>query len=388
MSIRESLTTLLERRPPGARGATRAALLLALALGTGACGAGEPAVSGTVDAYGLSVERDSLGPVLNLFIFSDYLDPELVEEFERTYGVRVQIDYFDTNEAMIAKLQAGGTGQYDLVVASDFAVEVLLGQGLLQPLDRAMIPNLANLDERFADQPSDPGSRHTVAYQWGTTGLGVRTDLVTGSAVEPSWALVFDPTREPGPFTMLSDPRETIGAALLYLGHSVNSTDPVELEAAERLLLAQRSRVLTYAPFATARDLLGSGDATVAHNFSGDVLMVQEEVPEIAYLIPREGAIVWTDNLAIPAGAPQKRLAEVFMNFILDAEVGARLSEFTHYATPNRASLPLVDAEIREDRSIYPDSAVLARLEFVRDVGEARALYDRIWTRLRAGAGG
>jgi len=208
-----------------------------------------------------------------------------------------------------------------------------------------------------------------------------------GAEVAESWGLVFDPAQQPGPFTMLNDPRETIGAALLYLGHSANSTDPSELAAAERLLLEQRDRVLTYAPFATARDLLGSGDAAVAHNYSGDVLMVQEEVPEVRYLIPREGAIVWTDNLAVPTGAPHRVLAHAFMNFILDAEVGARLAEFTRYASPNRAALPLLDGALRTDRSIYPDSAVLERLELLRDLGEARALYDRIWTRLRAGAG-
>ena len=125
---------------------------------------------------------------------------------------------------------------------------------------------------------------------------------------------------------------------------------------------------------------------TVAHNYSGDVLMVQEEVPAVRYLIPAEGALVWTDNLAVPKDAPHRRLAEVFINFILDAEVGAQLSNFTYYATPNAAALPLVDPELRADRAVYPDSALLAKLEFLRDVGDARAAYDRIWTRLRAGS--
>jgi spermidine/putrescine transport system substrate-binding protein len=290
---------------------------------------------------------------------------------------------------MIAKLQAGGTGQYDVAVASDYAVEVLARQQLVQPLDRANIPNFSNVDPRFLDPPYDPGNAHSLPYQWGTSGLGVRADRVPDTTrIVPSWSLVFDSARALGPFTMLNDPRETIGAALLYLGHSANSTDPAELAEAERLLVRQRDRVLTYAPFASARDLLGSGDATVAHNYSGDVRMVQDEVPGIRYLIPREGAVLWTDNLVVPAGAPHKRLAEVFINFILDAEVGARLSNFTFYATPNAASLPLVEEELLRDPSIYPESALLERLEFLRDVGPAREAYDRIWTRLRAGAGG
>jgi spermidine/putrescine transport system substrate-binding protein len=339
-----------------------------------------------VDAYGLRLETAELGEQLNFFTWPDYMDPELIEEFEAAYGVTVAIDYYDTNEAMIAKLQAGGTGQYDLVVASDYAVEVLRGENLLEPLDHTLLPNLGNLAARFRDAPFDPGNAYTVMYQWGTSGLGIRTDLVAGGEPEASWRLVFDPAAQAGPFTMLNDPRETIGAALIYLGHSANSTDPVELAEAERLLVAQRDRVLTYAPFASARDLLASGDAVVAHNFSGDVLLVADEVPGVRYLIPSEGAVVWTDNLAVPAFAPHARLAHAFINFILDAGVGARLSNWTRYASPNEAAMASIDPELLADPAVYPDSAVMARLEYLRDLGEARAEYDRIWTRLRTGA--
>lgn len=364
------------------------ALIVALPMAAG-CGGGEGERPAVVDAYGLSTETAGLGRELHLFIWPDYLDPQLTAEFERTYGVKVTIDYYDTNEAMIAKLQAGGTGQYDLVVASDYAVEVLREADLLQPLDHAALPNLANLGARFREAPFDPGNVYSATYQWGTSGLGVRWDLAGDTTrIVPSWGLVFDSAAAVGSFTMLADPRETIGAALIYLGHSPNTTDEAELADAERLLLAQRNRVLTYAPFATSRDLLASGDAVVAHNYSGDVLTVAEEVAGIRYLIPREGSIVWTDNLAIPKGAPDRRLAELFINFILDPQIGARLSDFTRYATPNDASLPLVDAALRAIPEVYPDSLVMGRLEFLRDVGEARAAYDRIWTRLRAGAGG
>ena len=370
----------------GRRGAAwRAGALLAL-LATGCESIPErPAV---IDAYGLRLESAGLGARLNLFIWPDYVDPELIEEFERAYGVSVAIDYYDTNEAMIAKLQAGGTGQYDLVVASDYAVEALRADGLLEPLAHDLLPNLANVAPRFRAAPFDPGNRYSATYQWGTSGLGVRTDLIGGGEIKESWALVFDPDAAVGPFAMLNDPRETIGAALIYLGHSPNSTDPAQLAEAERLLLAQRSRLLTYAPFASARDLLASGDAVVAHNYSGDVLMVADEVPAVRYLIPREGSVVWTDNLAVPRGAPSARLAHAFINFILDGDVGARLSNFTQYASPNEAALARIAPELRADPAIYPDSAVMARLEFLQDLGGARAAYDRIWTRLRAGAGG
>jgi spermidine/putrescine-binding protein len=131
--------------------------------------------------------------------------------------------------------------------------------------------------------------------------------------------------------------------------------------------------------------LLASGDVVVAHNFSGDIMLAQEEVEGIQYVIPREGAILWTDNMAIPAQAPSQYTAEVFINFIMDGEIGARLSNFNFYASPNAAAEAGLDPELLDDRSVYPDSAVFENLEILRDVGDARMIYDRIWTRLRAG---
>jgi spermidine/putrescine transport system permease protein len=366
------------------RGALIAPILLLLVVGCAQPPDDRPPV---IDAYGVALVRDSLAPRLHLFTWADYLDPELVEEFRDTYGVEVVIDYYDNNEALIAKLQAGGVGQYDVAVASDYAVEVLRDADLLLPIEHERIPNLENLDARFREMPFDPGNRYTVPYQWGTSGLGIRSDLVEAAADQPldSWSLVFDADAEVGPFVMMADARETIGAALMYLGYSANSTDAGMLAAAEELLLAQRPRLVTYAPFANGRDLLLSGDVAVAHNFSGDVLMARDELEAIRYVIPREGAILWTDNLAIPEGAPSPYTAAAFINFLLDAEVGARLSNFTRYASPNAAALEHIDEELRNDPAVYPDSAVLERLEVLRDVGDARAIYDRIWTRLRSG---
>lgn len=340
-----------------------------------------------VEAYNLRVETARLGNTLRLFNWPDYMDPDILREFERTYGVRITVDYYDTNEAMIAKLQSGGAGQYDVIVASDYAIETLRDAGMLEELDHANIPNLSNLEPRFRDMPFDPGNRFSVPYQWGTSGLGIRTDRIgalDGASLD-TWGIVFDPAMQPGPIAMLSDSREVIGAALLYLGYSANTTNPEELRAAEELLVAQRPRVLTYAPFATTRDLLLSGDVVVAHNFSGDIMMAQDEVEAIRYVIPREGAIIWTDNLAIPAGARSKYAAEVFINFLLDPEVGARLSNFTRYASPNAAARAYIDEDLLTDPAVYPDEDTSGRLELLRDLGPARALYEEIWTRLRAG---
>jgi len=329
------------------------------------------------------------GGRLHLFTFSDYIDPQLVREFEQAHGVQVLQDYYDNNEALIAKLQAGGRGQYDVAVVSDYALPTLVRLGLLEPLDRTSISNFSNVDPRFLGRDFDPDNQYSVPYQWGVSGIGIRTDLVDTTRVDVrTWAVLFDPSRQAGAFTMLDDSRETIGAALKYLGYSLNTTDPAALAAAERLLLAQRDRVLSYASFSTSRDLLLSGDVALAHNWSGDIGLAQAERPDITFVVPREGSVIWIDNLAVPAGAPNRQAAELFMNFILDAEVGARLSEYTRYASPNRAAEAYLSPELKAMAQRYLDPAAFARMEYLRDLGdEGRQLYDRVWTRVRVAGG-
>jgi len=282
-------------------------------------------------------------------------------------------------------LQAGGIGQYDLIVPTDYVIPVMIKQRLLLPLDKENIPNLKNLDPRFRNLPFDPENQYSVCYQWGTMGLGIRTDLIDPNEKEyDTWKVVFDPAYELGPFVMQDAERETIAAALVYLGYSVNTTDEVELKAAEELLMAQRKRVLAYVGTSTCRELLVSGDAVVGHNYNGDIKMGQNEVKAIKYVIPREGSVIWTDNLAVPAGAPGQYTAEVFINFILDAENGGVLTNYTMYASPNKASLPYIKPEIRDDPNTFPPEEVTDKLQFIVDIGQATALYDKVWTRVKA----
>jgi spermidine/putrescine transport system substrate-binding protein len=364
-------------RPSGGRAA-----VLTLLVG---CGGAPPALPPVIEAYGRSVPRDSLAPALYVFNYTDYLAPELLSRFEREYGVSVVVDFYDHTDAMIAKLLAGGIGQYDLVVAADYAVSVLRARDLLQPLDHARLPLLANLDPTFLDPPFDPGNRYSVAYQWGTSGLGVRTDRVAADRPLDTWRLVFDSASAVGPFTMLDEPREVIGAALKYLGYSANTVSPADLARAEALLRAQHRRVLAYASATGGRDLLAAGDAVVAHAYSGDVATAQAEAPAIRYVLPREGTLLWIDNLVIPVRARSRYTAEVFVNFLLDGQNGATLSNYTRFATPNRTALPLVDTTLTADPAIYPPPAIRARLEILRDLGADARLYDAVWTRVMAG---
>jgi spermidine/putrescine transport system substrate-binding protein len=349
------------------------------------CAGGKSALPPVIEAYGLRVPRDSLASRLYVFNFTDYLAPVLAERFEREYGVKVVVDFYDHTDAMIAKLLAGGIGQYDLVVASDYAVSVLRTRDLLEPLDRALLPNLANLDTTFRGLPFDPENAYSACYQWGTTGLGIRTDRVAGDRPLDTWRLVFDPTDAVGPFTMLDEPREVIGAALKYLGYSANTVDTLELARAESLLSMQRGRVLAYASATGGRDLLAAGDALVAQGYSGDMTTARAEIPAVRYVIPREGSTIWTDNMVVPVRARSRYTAGVFINFVLDARNGADLTNYTRFASPNRAALPYVDSALTADPAVFPPPAARARLEVLRDLGAATRLYDAVWTRVMAG---
>jgi spermidine/putrescine transport system substrate-binding protein len=359
-----------------------------LILGLGACG-DAPEIPPEVTAYGLTVETARLAPTLRLFNFPDYLDPALIREFREMYGVRIIQDFFDTNESMMARLRAAGGagGGFDVVVASDYAVGILVDEGMLQELDPALLPNRSGLHGLFTRLPFDPQGRFSVPYQWGTTGLGIRTDRVVGTEEDwATWGLLFDPARGVR-FALLDDPRESIGAALLYLGYSVNSREPGEHALAELLLAQTRERAAAFTPATTGRDLLVAGELDVSHNHSGDVGQAAEEDERVTYVIPREGAVVWSDNMVIPRGSEAAYTAHVFMNFILDPAVGARLTNYSRYSSPNEASWTLLDDELREGMDALLDGELFDRLEFIEDLGDERRMFDEMWTRIKAGAG-
>jgi spermidine/putrescine transport system substrate-binding protein len=181
---------------------------------------------------------------------------------------------------------------------------------------------------------------------------------------------------------MLNDSRESIGAALKYLGYSVNSTDEGQLEEAKQLLIQQKEWVSTYDSDGF-EDLLAAGETIIGHGWSGDFFAAAEEAEQVWYIIPEEGGVIWTDNLAIPKSAPSQYTAEVFIDYLLRPEVGAKITNYTWYGSPNEASNEFIDAEILEEPAIYPPPEVMDKLEFLRDVGEATALYDRIWTEIK-----
>lgn len=312
---------------------------------------------------------------LAIFNWSEYMDPELIVAFQEEFGVSVTEDFYDSNEAMQPIITAGGSG-FDFIVPSDYMVSIMIEEGDLQPLTKDAIPNIGNLLPEFAaDLPFDPAAEFTAPYQWGTTGLGV--DLaVTGEDVPQTWGLLFDEEiaaeyNLEGQFaTLLNDPRETLGAALKFLGYSLNTTDEGELAEATAIIQDARDRITAYESD-QYDELLVQGDSAVAHGYSGNFIVQFDGVDDpdqFTYFVPEEGGTRWVDNMAIPFDAPHPCTAHTFINFLLDAERGAQLTNWNFYASPNEASGDFIDQEVLDDPIVYPTDT--SNLEFISNTGD------------------
>ncbi len=305
---------------------------------------------------------------LNFYNWSEYMDPELVTAFEDQYGVDVVESFYESNEAMLSQIQAGVV--YDLIVPSDYMVGIMIEEGLLVPLDKDAIPNIGNLGSDFTNPPYDPDLEYSVAYQYGTTGLGVNLEAV-GDAFTPSWALIFDPaltTQFPGGVSVLNDPRETMGAALKYLGYSLNDTSLEHLQEATDLIANAKEGIATF-DSDQYDEALVTGEVAVAHGYSGNMIVSigeADDPDQFTYLLPEEGATLWIDNMAIPVGAAAPCTAHTFIDFLLDAENGAALTNWNYYGSPNDAAIPLIEEEVVD---FYADTQTAQGLEVIRSTG-------------------
>lgn len=321
------------------------------------------------------VPRPGLEPQLNIYNWSDYIGYETLQRFEREHGVRVVYDTYESSEEMLGKLLAGAAG-YDLVVPVGYAVPVMRTQGLLQPIDPARVPNLRQVRGLFRELPFDPGNRHGIPWQWGVTGVAYRRDKVPAPT---SWGQFVDgdPAAR-GRMTMLDDAREVLGAMLRLRGHSLNSTDPAALEAAKRDAIAAKRHLAAFVS-APVKGPLVTGDVWMAQLYNGDARQAQAEEPAIDFVVPREGSTIFVDQMVLLAGAPHPAAAHAFLDFVLRPDVAAGISDATGFGTPCEGALPLLRSPVP-----YPTADELARLEYPVDLGEDTALWDRLWTEVKA----
>jgi spermidine/putrescine transport system substrate-binding protein len=339
------------------------------------------AIVGTL-LTGCGKASDDAKPVLHVYNWSDYIAEGVLEQFEEANGCKVVYDTFDSNEALYAKLKAGASG-YDVIFPSSYFVTIMVEEGMLQPLNKANIPNIANLDPAFiANVSLDKELAYSVPYMSGTTGIAYRKDVVEN--FEPSWTM-YGREDLAGRMTLLDDVREVLGAALKTLGYSLNSTNETEIEAAADLAIQWKHRIARFDNEGYKAGI-ASSEFWVVQGYGGDVQQIidENEDENIVYVLPKEGFSMWEDTMAIPAGADNVELAEKFINWMHSPEIAAANIEFNYYLCPNTAAYALLDEEILSNEVVFVPAEKLARGEQILDLGEDLAKYVKAWNRVKA----
>jgi spermidine/putrescine transport system substrate-binding protein len=318
--------------------------------------------------------------VVNLAIWSNYLSPDLLALFEKKTGIKIQISNYSSNEELLAKLQAGASG-YDVAVPSDYMIYVMRKLKLLQELDFLQISNAKSLDPKFLKKHYDPENKYSVPYNWGTTGIAINRNLYSGTL--KSWKELFEKPDLAGKISFLDDAREVLGAALKAQGYSLNSTHVDELMKAKELLLKSRSRIKAFT--SEPKMPLINGEIAVAHVFMSDALQARRTTGgKIDYIVPQEGSTLWIDNLVIPKGARNLKEAHEFINFLLEASSNVSTVTNILVAPVNKLAFALLPKELQNDKMLFPSPEILSRCEMIEDIGESLAVWDRIWTELKA----
>ena len=318
-------------------------------------------------------------PTLFVYTWSDYFDPDVLDRFEHEYNCRVAIDYFDSNEAMYAKLKAGADG-HDLVTPSSYMSEVMNSQGMLLPINHELLPNLHYIDDSFATLAQDKTMSYSVPYTRTVSGVGYNANEL--GEQEPTWD-IFSSSRLSKRMTMLNDMREAIGAALKFNGFSINSLDDNELKMAMDTLRGWKRNLAKF-DVDEAKIGLGSGEFMVIQGYNGDIALIMQENEDVTFFVPTEGSSVTFDDFTILAGANNPELAHAFINFFLDPQNAADNMEGICYYMPNGEAMNLVSEDLRDNPAFRVDDEVLGKCEVIRDLGADNAKYIAIWDRIKA----
>ena len=317
---------------------------------------------------------------LNVYNWDAYIGEETVGQFEDKYGIKVNYDKFPDASTMLAKIESDGKGAgYDIAYPTSVEVPRLVSTGVLQPLRLDLIPNAKNLGPEWADPGYDPGNANSMPYMWWTTGFCWDGDKISGDL--DSWESLWDPAYS-GKLSMLDDFREVFAVAAFRLGLNPNSTDPAELDRMAALLEEQKPLVRTY----TTDDIgvMSGGQAIIAHAWSGDVYQMFEDVPNVRYVIPKEGAVRGSDTMVITSGAPHPIAANLWIDFNLDAQVSAQNTNYIGYMGPNAAAKEFISPDILADPTVNPDVALLEKLTELLQLGVDEDKYTERWNALKA----
>nr|WP_072514591.1 ABC transporter substrate-binding protein [Ndongobacter massiliensis] len=320
----------------------------------------------------------SSGEVVNVYNWGEYIDKELLDDFERETGIHVVYSNFTTNEDLYTKLKNGGAA-YDVIVPSEYMAERMMKESMLRPISDAGVPNRKEVDPWLLQKTKDPQQKYTVPCFWGTLGILYNRDLVKSSPT--SWSILWDETyrRE---IVMMDSARDSIGVALKRLGYSMNERRGEALEQAKELLIAQYPLVYAYLVDQT-KDLMKNNEAALALMYSGDAWDAMRENPALDYVIPEEGTNLWFDFWCIPADAPNPENAERFIDFMLRPENAARNAEYVGYSLPSSAARALLPEEEQTSKVAYPAAEVIEKGEIFEDLGDAVRVYNDLWQDVR-----
>lgn len=318
--------------------------------------------------------------VLHVYTWADYTNDEMVNAFTDKTGIEVIVDIYDSNETMLAKMQAGGGDAYSIIYPSDYMVQQMIELNMLTKLDKERISGLDNIFDKWQTPAYDPGNDFSVPFAWGTTGLLYNTDVISDNPED--WDYLWDNSSSLSKrMTLLDDVRETMGMVLKSLGYSYNSTDPAEIEEAYERLVAIKPDLASFMSFGFEDGLL-SGDLAVVMAYSVDALSSIAEDDRLNYVIPSSGSSVWTDTLVIPTTAPNAAAAYEWINFNLDPAIAQLNTETLFNATPNKVAYENLSEEFKTNEKLFPPEELLAKCEGIAPVGDASAVYDEFWTRV------
>lgn len=312
--------------------------------------------------------------VLNIYNWSSYIDPEILQEFEKRYQVKISYETFDTNDELYKKLHQANT-KYDLVFPSDYMVSILAKEGYLQPINLTKIVNLKHINPKFLNQDFDINNQYSLPYQWGTMGIGYNIEKI---GKIKTWSEIFN-SHSKNKIALVNESRSMLGVILIYLGYNPNTSNSDEIAQAKNFLIRQKDLIESFSE--KGEILLNQGIVALAVAWNGDILKYQTKNPNLDYVIPQEGSLIWIDNITLLKTSPHKALAEKFINFVFEPEISAKIANHTKYGSPNQTSVnkKLINLEDLNNPGIYPSPEIFNRLTYLKDVGEATKLYDQAW---------
>lgn len=381
--LRRTLSRVRERIGPR----VAAMLLLATALALAGCGPKTAEQKEAADA-----KKEAAGNVLHLYNWNNYLAEDTAKRFEAWCKCKLVQDYYSDNEELLAKLAAGATG-YDVLVPTANAVENLIAQEALKPIDHAKIPNLVNIKPEFLNLWFDPGNKYSVPYAYSVTLIGYNENKIKELGLPTNtWALIFEPEyleKIKGKVTVLDSQRELFGAALLYLGYSVNETDEAKLKEARDLILRAKPYWAAFNASSYIKELT-IGNIWVAHGYSNDMFQAALDAKKanrpftIGWSLPKQGAVLGLDNMVIHKTSPRPDLALSFINFMLEGKNSAELSNMLGSGNPNAAAMPYIDPEVKDNPAVFPSPEDMKKLQPLRDIPrKERRVLNRFWTEIK-----